>query len=247
LVGISIGISKEDLDRELSDIYSLLKDIYEGEGKYLKELDLSEKINDLERFNDVERIYVESNENIESNDNIENLNNNNKKIDNNKKYRRSYNQSISHLRISVTKKVNNYFIGHLTNADLSMLNDFDDIKHELDIVNKSFVTLRKPLLIEGVNVIIRDTMLLAPGSRKSLAAIGKMYNNLGKIDISKEYKSNMSKLLADNPSLFKEYAMQDAVIALIHGCYMDTFFNRIGGLGVPLTLSTLSSNYIKEF
>jgi hypothetical protein len=238
LVGISIGISKEDLDRELSDIYSLLKDIYEGEGKYLKDLDLSEKINDLERFNDVERIYVESNENIE--------NDNNKKIDN-KKYRRSYNQSISHLRISVTKKVNNYFIGHLTNADLSMLNDFDDIKHELDIVNKSFVTLRKPLLIEGVNVIIRDTMLLAPGSRKSLDAIGKMYNNLGKIDISKEYKSNMSKLLVDNPSLFKEYAMQDAVIALIHGCYMDTFFNRIGGLGVPLTLSTLSSNYIKEF
>jgi hypothetical protein len=90
-------------------------------------------------------------------------------------------------------------------------------------------------------------MLLAPGGKKSLDAIGKMYNNKGKIEISKEYKSNMSKLLLDNPNLFKEYAMQDALITVIHGCYMDTFFNRIGGIGVPITLSTLSSNYIKEF
>ena len=62
-----------------------------------------------------------------------------------------------------------------------MMDDFDDIKHKLDIVNKQFVTLKTPLLMNGVNVIIRDTMLLAPGGKKSLASIGTMYDNLEKI------------------------------------------------------------------
>jgi len=78
LVGISYGISKEGLDRELSEIYSLLKDIYEGDVLDLSEkINNFEKINDFEKFNDVERIYVKSNE-----ENLESINIDNVDIEN---------------------------------------------------------------------------------------------------------------------------------------------------------------------
>jgi hypothetical protein len=56
------------------------------------------------------------------------------------------------------------FIGHFTIADLSILNDFYSFIEELDIVNKSFVTLRKAFKYEGYRILIRDTMLLDPAS-----------------------------------------------------------------------------------
>lgn len=82
------------------------------------------------------------------------------------KYKRNFNQTFSKGRISVTYITNNYLIAHLTNADLSMLSDFDKIKHELNIVHKSFVTLNKPILIDGVRVFVRDTMLISPAGKK---------------------------------------------------------------------------------
>jgi hypothetical protein len=56
-----------------------------------------------------------------------------------------------------------------------MREDFETFKTELSIVNKSFVTLGKPLKIEGVNVYVRDTMLLSPAGNRSLDSIGKLY------------------------------------------------------------------------
>jgi hypothetical protein len=89
-------------------------------------------------------------------------------------------------------------------------------------------------------------MLLAPGGQKNLDSIGKMYN-IPKIDITPYSKERMDVLLKEDPVLFKKYAQQDSFITLIHGIYMELFFNKIGGIGVPLTLSGLSSNYIKYF
>src|SRR5690348_4224319 len=80
-----------------------------------------------------------------------------------KKYIRSSKKTFTGEEVSLTKIRNNYIIGHLTNADLSILNDFNDYKEYLDIVNNSIVTLKNPIPLAGVNVYIRDTMLLAPG------------------------------------------------------------------------------------
>ena len=77
-------------------------------------------------------------------------------------------------KISVTKIKHNYLIGHLTNADISILEDFEDYKDSIDIVNNSMVTLKSPIQIDDVNVHIRDTMLLAPGGKKSLSHIGSL-------------------------------------------------------------------------
>jgi hypothetical protein len=175
-------------------------------------------------------------------------------------------------KLSVTKIRNNYFIAHLTNADLSIMNDFDTLKEELDIVNKCFVTLGKPIVIGNTNVIIRDTMLLAPQGCRSLEKIGSLYGeDFKKVDIAKDLKEeqkekltkdlteeqkekidrnqyikeNMDLLLKIDKELFDSYAIKDAIIPLIHASYMEDFNFKLQGLGIPLTLSSLGSRYVK--
>jgi hypothetical protein len=145
---------------------------------------------------------------------------------------------------SVTKVKNIYLIAHLTNADLSMLKDFDEFKEQLDIVNSSFVTLGKPLLINNNRVFIRDTMLLSPAGNRSLDSIGKLYN-IHKIDTGKYDKSKMSEFLEQNRKLFIEYAIRDAVITLVHACFMEDFNLGLNKMGIPLTLSSLGTTYVK--
>ena len=161
-----------------------------------------------------------------------------------KKYTRTYKQSFTANKVSVTIKKQNFLLGHYNSADLSMLSDFESFKHELDIVNKVFVTLRKPILINGINVIVRDTMLLAPGGNKSLKNIGGLYN-INKIDIGNNI-NNMKVFLKENYEQFKEYAIQDAKIALVHGLYMEEFSFQYGLISIPLSLSMLSSVYLRK-
>jgi hypothetical protein len=114
---------------------------------------------------------------------------------------------------------NYYLIAHLTPADLSLLSDFDEIKEELSIVNGSFVTLGKALKYSGKNIHIRDTMLLAPGGGRSLAAIGRLYGGvLNKLEITREDLENMQGFLERDKAKFTEYALRDAIISLIHAC-----------------------------
>jgi hypothetical protein len=120
-------------------------------------------------------------------------------------------------RVSITKTKNYYLIAHLTPADLSLLSDFAEVTEKLSIVNGSFVTLGKPLRYCGRNIHIRDTMLLAPGVSKSLAAIGNLYGGvLNKIEILKEDLEDMQGFLERDKDKFTEYALRDALISLIH-------------------------------
>ena len=164
-----------------------------------------------------------------------------------KKLSRSYMSSFSVEKISVTKIRNNFLIAHLTNADLSMLKDFEDIKEELDIVNKSFITIGKPLVKENTNIIIRDTMLLSPAGNRSLDSIGSLYGqDFQKIYLEKEQKENMDVLLIKDKKLFESYALKDAIITLIHSNYMEDFNFKLKEIGVPATLSSLGAKYVKE-
>ena len=52
-------------------------------------------------------------------------------------------------KVSVTKIRNNYIIAHYSPADLSMLNDFDVFVEDLSIVNDTYVTLGRPIVIGG--------------------------------------------------------------------------------------------------
>lgn len=128
-----------------------------------------------------------------------------------------------------------------------MLKDFEEFKLSLSIVNNQFVTL-KPLNILGVNLHVRDTMLLATPGFKSLKAIGSLYGeSFGKIALPAGAITNMKQFRVDNPKLFEEYALRDSLISLIHACFMDDMYFKLGKLGVPLTLSQLSTGYVQNY
>jgi hypothetical protein len=139
-----------------------------------------------------------------------------------------------------------FVIGHLTPADLSQLSDFDEIKEELSIVNGSFVTLGKALKYRDRKVHVRDTMLLAPGGSKGLAVIGGLYPKYKKLEISTDDLENMQGLLDRDPGLFVSYALRDAVITLIHASWMEEFNFGIGGVGVPISLSSIGRRFVKS-
>jgi len=67
-----------------------------------------------------------------------------------------------------------------------------------------------------------------------------------KVDLSTYYIQNMDFLLKENPEKFKEYAMTDSLITLIHSLFINDFSFKLGSLNIPNTLGTLSSKYIKN-
>lgn len=150
-------------------------------------------------------------------------------------------------KVCFTTSRNCYLSAHLTQADLSLLTDFDAIKEDLSIVNGSFVTLRDPLKYNDMLIHVRDTMLLAPTGSRSLAQIGKLYGeSYHKVEISKKDIEDMQSFLLRDEAKFMEYAVRDALISLIHSLWMDEFnFNIGGGVGVPLSLSSIGRKYVK--
>ena len=146
-------------------------------------------------------------------------------------------------RVSLTRIINIVLVGHLTPADLSILDGFPELNEQIDIVNKGFVTLGKAIDFSGRKVILRDTTLLAPMGAKSLASIGKLYN-LDKLELSKEEIQNMDILLRTDRNKFIEYAIRDALITLTHANWMEEFNFELGCVGVPLTLSSLGNKYV---
>jgi hypothetical protein len=217
----------------------LLQDIHNEKITETYKLEINKPLNelyekDLPEFSD-KKVNSKANKEIFKNEVV------------NKKYSRTRMQSFTNQLTSVTVVKNNHFIGHFTSSDLSVLKDFESLKEDLDIVNNSYVTISKPLLIDNTNVIIRDTMLLAPGSKKGLSNIGSLYDSkLNKKDIG-EYIKNMKKFLEIDYDSFKKYAIQDALITLIHASYMEQFNFENGTIGIPLSLSSLSNSFVKNY
>lgn len=105
-----------------------------------------------------------------------------------------------------------------------------------------------PLQILGANVYIRDTMLLSVPKYQSLAKIGELYGKaFAKIELPKGVISKMRALRSENPKLFEEYALRDSLISLVHGCFMDDLYFQLGKIGVPLTLSQISTAHVLNY
>lgn len=214
LIEISCGISKTYLDQSHAVIVQLIKSI-SSDGFNL--LEGKEKM--LEKFNKKYEGYRELEEMSQGCQKpqpiIELSDIPLTKVD--KRLTRHYLNDLFSQKISVTRIKSYYVIAHLTPADLSLLSDFSEIKEDLNILNGSFVTLGKPLKFKGHNVHIRDTMLLAPGGSKALAAIGSLYDvSYHKIKISQSDLEDMQGFLNRDKESFIEYALRDAVISLIH-------------------------------
>ena len=150
-------------------------------------------------------------------------------------------------KISLNFTKNNYLCSHYNPADLSQLSDFSNLKTDLNILQKSFLTLGKPLKYCGFNLFIRDTMLLAPANSRSLDAIGKLYESEGgysKKTIPSEYTTKISKYLEKDKKAFEDYAITDALIVLKHSVAMEKFNFEVKKLGVPVTLSSMGKNFV---
>lgn len=166
---------------------------------------------------------------------------------NKSKSRISYGFYSTKLNISINRTL--YICMHESSADLSMLKDFDDFKESLNIVSRYFVTLGKPLVIEGCKskVHIRDTALLAPVGFGGLDKLGSIYGpEYRKVDIGDYRQGRMKDLLKDDKSLFESYAIKDSIITLKHINSMEEFYVSLGKTGVPLTLSGIGKSYVLQ-
>lgn len=215
--------------------------------KFVKVYSLKELINDTDTMMD--KSIKDNNEMLSKiiNDLL------GKDLINIEKMNKAFNKSCSRFsatlkteRIYITTRLNLILGCHFSSADLSMLNDFEEFKDDLTIVSKCYVIFGRGCSKDEwrFSLHIRDTMLLAPASSKSLADIGKMYgDDFKKIDL-KKYRGKMKLLALEKPDLFKEYAMRDALITLKHMIMMEEFNEGLNKTGVPLTLSSLSKAYV---
>lgn len=156
----------------------------------------------------------------------------------------------NNLKLSISLIKNNYICCHFSVADISILSDYEIIKDQLDIVQRSFASLGRLNyeLNKSVNIFVRDTSLLAPGGKKSLASIGSMYgDDFNKVVLPSVYRGDMLRLKEEDPNLFKDYAIQDSLITLKHINTMEDFMIDDNKVAVPLTLSSLSRNYILNY
>jgi hypothetical protein len=114
----------------------------------------------------------------------------------------------------------------------------------VDIIKKSFNSLVKPIVCSGKFVYLRDTILLASAVAGTLDAIGKMHK-MEKGKLSQYEYENMDILMNKNIIKFRAYAMQDSLITLIHGLFMNDFNFRLGSTRNPSTLGSISTLYVK--
>lgn len=151
------------------------------------------------------------------------------------------------MKLSITVIKNLYLCCHYSVADLCMLSDFESIKELVDILQKTYASLGKIDYEKNksVNIYLRDTSLLAPAGKKSLESLGEMHGgDFTKVKIPIKHKSDMLGFKNEDPKMFEEYAMQDAVVTLKHINEMEDIHVDFGKVGVPLTLSSLSRTYL---
>jgi DNA polymerase type B, organellar and viral len=146
-------------------------------------------------------------------------------------------------------------VGHYNRADLPAFREKEDLLWKLTNIRKSFITLGIPLSIRilfsnkekdfvELKTYVRDTILLAPEGKKSLAEVGKLVG-FEKIKLADNpadeltFKKNM-KIVRDNKwDLFRDYALLDAEICVQYFKFLTKLYRDL--TGVKLLPSTLSS------
>ena len=215
---IAHNLSKTHLDKQCADFESLFLDIFarkfsilEGKDKLLETIHTSFNTNHYykDELLESDKIldYIVHTEDGEF-----------AVVKNEKRLTRVfYDNVVNGSKVCINTSHNYYLTAHLTQADLCMLSDFEQIKEGLNIVNGSFVTLNKPLKIGDRVIHVRDTMLLAPVGSKKLEQIGNLYgDSYQKINISADDLFNMGEFLSRDRDKFIEYALRDALITLVH-------------------------------
>jgi hypothetical protein len=143
-----------------------------------------------------------------------------------------------------------YLTAHYNAADLSMLSDFENYKQYLNVVNKSFVVINRPIPFKHEdktwNMKISDTMLLSPPGCSKLKQLGEIYN-FNKLDLTEEEITNMDQLLINDRIKFKDYAVKDSIITLLHYNAMIDYNFGLDSTTPPSTLSQISGRAVDKY
>ncbi|WP_247882298.1 hypothetical protein [Brucella intermedia] len=128
--------------------------------------------------------------------------------------------------VKVPKSI--YLLGHFIRADFPAFSDFKDNARLTSNVRSTFVSIDSAIPVRfgevdnpiaEFNVIVRDTILLAPSNAKSLADIGDLLG-FPKIQLGqtpkeeREIKENMARFRKERWSEFREYAIRDAQVCV---------------------------------
>ncbi len=156
-----------------------------------------------------------------------------------------------------------YLIGHFTRADLPAFEGFrDNAKRTLANVRSTFVSIDMSQKLQVVDqddtelgtfrVRMRDTMLLAPSTAKSLAAIGEILG-FEKITLAdnqeaeQQIKENMKEFRRTNWTEFRDYAIRDAEICVAYG---ERIINQnkklFNEFKMPVTLTSFGRKLVWE-
>jgi len=143
-------------------------------------------------------------------------------------------------------------VAHYNVADLTAFSDFHRFKDKFDVVRASFSTLRESvpfkIQIKGnyhrFNIILRDTINLAPQGMAKLEDLGKIIG-IEKICLENHGHSvtDMERLLIENPTLFESYSSNDAEITAKY-CekIMQCAIEHAHKTSVPISLASVSVN-----
>jgi hypothetical protein len=93
---------------------------------------------------------------------------------------------------------------------------------------------------------ISDTILLSPPGYTTLKRLSSIYN-LNKLELTKEEITNMDLLLINDRNKFKEYAVRDSIITLLHYNAMIDFNFTLESSTPPSTLSQISGKAVDKY
>lgn len=146
-----------------------------------------------------------------------------------------------------------YLIAHFSLADLTALDDFQKFQHLFDAVRRTYVSINDTIDFRiwdkqhhdhCVTVILRDTMLLAPNGKHSLADLGDLVD-CEKLELEDDEIENMDLLLVSNAERFREYAERDPEICVLYALKMLALNHEISGKAeIPPTLSGMGLSYL---
>jgi len=146
-----------------------------------------------------------------------------------------------------------YLVGHFTRADVPAFSDFKQLQAIISAVRKTFVSIDQSITMEipfrtdkvRLSILLRDTMLLSPGGSQSLSAVGDLIGRPKVVldrNPTKELamKRNMARVRHDSWDVYRDYALNDAVICVEYlkkiGDLCETV---IGRKKFPVTLTSI--------
>jgi hypothetical protein len=153
-------------------------------------------------------------------------------------------------------------VGHYNRADVPAFDDRDQIYDHVKNVRNSLITQAVPITMKvsfgddpadvlDIKVYLRDTMLLAPAGRKSLASLGELVGK-EKMKLADNpahdllLKKRMKSLRDNKWSLFRQYAILDAEISALYFQEVTRLYQSATGSSfVPSVLSNIGMELLQ--